>query len=67
MAEQIDAPVFRLGHHPRRTDHPALLDQRGEAVCTWAVDESREEIAAILKRGGYVLHDDDTVTARGSG
>ena len=54
--------AYRLRWHPRRPDHPALIDERGEATCTWSPDQTRETIAGILAAGGFTLHPDDTVT-----
>jgi len=56
-------PTYTLGHHPRRTDHPALLDAAGNAVATFALGATRAEITANLASGGFTFHDDDTVTA----
>ena len=53
---------YRLGRHPRRTDHPALLTADGTLAATFAVNATRMEIAAIMATGGLALHDDDTVT-----
>ena len=65
-ANTADAPAplsYRLGHHPRRTDRPALLDAAGNAVATFAPDATRPEINASLASEGFILHADDTVTA----
>ncbi len=60
-AHTTPAPC-RLGHHPRRTDHPALLHADGTVAATFALDATRAEIAAKLGERGLVLRDDDTVT-----
>ncbi len=59
------APTYRLGRHPRRTDHPALLNADGTVAHTFAYDAEREEITASLGHAGLMLHADDTVTPDG--
>ena len=60
------APAYRLGRHPRRTDHPALLNADGTVAHTFAYDATREQIIASLEHAGLVLHQDDTVTQDGN-
>ena len=55
-------PAYRLGVHPRRNDHPALLHDDGRLALTFALDASRAEIIEKLLAGGLILHADDTVT-----
>ena len=56
---------YRLGRHPRRTDHPALLNADGTVAATFAYNASREDIISSLEHAGLVLHADDTVTPDG--
>lgn len=64
MAEHahITPAHYRLGHHPRRPDHRALLAADGTLANTFHLDATRQEIAGILRARGILLHDDDTVT-----
>jgi hypothetical protein len=39
-----------------------VLNEAGEALCTFPTDATRGEIAERLRAGGYILHGDDTVT-----
>ncbi len=57
--------LYRLGHHPRRTDHPALLHADGTVAATFAYNATREHIIASLEHAGLVLHADDTVEPDG--
>ena len=59
------APTYRLGHHPRRTHHPALLNADGTVAHTFAHNAEREEIIASLDHAGLMLHADGTVTPDG--
>ena len=59
------APAYRLGHHPRRTDHPALLHADGTVAATFAYNATREHIITSLEHAGLVLHADDTVEPDG--
>jgi hypothetical protein len=53
---------YTLGRHPRRPDHPALLNQDGTAAHTFHFEATRTEIAAILGARGLALHADGSVT-----
>ncbi len=59
-------PTYRLGRHPRRTNHPALLNADGTVAHTFGFDADREEIIASLEHAGLMLHADDTVTPDGT-
>ncbi len=59
------ARTYRLGRHPRRTDHPALLHLDGTVAHTFAYNADREEIIASLSHAGLMLHADGTVTPDG--
>ena len=61
IAHTTPAP-YRLGTHPRRPDHRALLAADGTLQSTFGITDTRAEIAATLARGGLTLHEDDTVT-----
>jgi hypothetical protein len=53
--------IARVGRSPDRPERLALFHPNG-SVSTWfARDETREDIAAVLLKGGMVLRDDDTV------
>ena len=58
----MDAPAYTLGRHPRRPDHPALLNPDGTAAHTFHIEATRTEIAAILAARGLALHADGSVT-----
>ena len=60
-----EGPTYRLGRHPRRTDHPALLHTNGQVAHTFAYDANRDEIIASLEHAGFALHADDSVTPDG--
>jgi hypothetical protein len=64
MAEysSITPAPFKLGHHPRRADHYALLTADGALQGTFPAAATRAEIIDTLALTGLVLHDDDTVT-----
>ena len=64
MAEHVHSTTApcQIGHHPRRTDHPALLSADGELVTTFVYNATRAEITEALSNGGLVLHVNDTVT-----
>jgi hypothetical protein len=47
--------------HPRRGDRLALFHPSGELSNSFAVDEDREAVAAILARNGLRLAPDGTV------
>jgi hypothetical protein len=54
--------VWRLGDHPRRRDHSAVLRPDGEVANTFGAGDSVDAIRAILLQGGFVLHEDNTIT-----
>jgi hypothetical protein len=55
--------IGKLGLHPRRRDRLCVLSLDGKtAVASFAFDQGRDEVAALLARGGYTLHNDDTVS-----
>jgi hypothetical protein len=53
---------YRLGRHPRRPDHPALLNPDGSVAHTFHKEAIRTEITAILAARGLAVHADGTVT-----
>ncbi len=59
-------PTYRLGRHPRRPDHPALLNADGTVAHTFAYNADRAEIIGSLEHAGLMLHSDDTVTPDGT-
>ena len=54
--------TYRLGRHPRHSDHFALLDLDGSPTHTFHRDATRQGSAGILRQRGLELHPDDTVT-----
>ena len=54
--------TYTLGRHPRRPDHPALLNTDGSVAHTFHMDAARTEIAAILAARGLALNADGSVT-----
>jgi hypothetical protein len=55
-AAPVEPPTYTLGRHPRRPDHPALLNTDGSAAHTFHMDATRTEISAILAARGLTLH-----------
>ncbi len=60
--DEPNTPPLRLGQHPRHPQRPALVNEAGQAQCTFPSDATRAEIAERLRAGGFVLRDDNTVT-----
>ena len=56
---------YRLGHHPRQTDLPALLNADGTVAHMFAYNATQEEIIASLEHASMVLHSDGTVDEDG--
>ncbi len=63
----MSAPTrtYRLSVHPRRPDHPALLNTDGSVAHTFAYNAERADVLASLEHAGLMLHPDNTVTPDG--
>ena len=59
--------IGRLGRHPDRPERLAVIAMDGRALGWFAIDETREDAAAIIARSAYRLHDDDTITEKEPG
>ena len=62
IKQPVTVPLYRLGQHPSRSDHLAILQPDGTVASTMALDATRAEIAANLARQSLTLHDDNTIT-----
>ena len=62
ITSATEPPTLTLGRHPRRPDHPALLNSDGTTAHTFHMDATRTEIIAVLGARGLALHADGSVT-----
>ena len=53
--------IARLGRHKSRPERLALISPTGKPLNWFALDETREHLAAVLAKAGMTLRDDDTV------
>ena len=55
------AAIGRLGRHESHPERLALILPDGRVSNWFADDQTREQIAAVLRANGLILQDDDAV------
>jgi hypothetical protein len=50
-----------LGRHKDHPERLSLISPTGKRLNMFALDETRERIAAVMKEQGLILRDDNTV------